>query len=222
MLFRSDHPRGEDGKFISASGGSSVPALGKSQAAMFAPAPAGAMQKPKAPQAKPKQEPVATHQKHLEGKVSEADVNRLPKDKQEQFKSMYENAARNKDHFDKINKEIAESVGGKSAVVPLKGSARAVEKIMADYEGDPSKIKDLLRTTIEIKSPADVTKAIEQLKAKYGEPVKFRNSLAHDAPSVGGSGYRDVNMVVEINGSYAEVQINFPRSEEHTSELQSH
>lgn len=205
----SDHPRGEDGKFISAGGGSS--ALGKSQAAVFAPAPSGSTDKPKAPVAISRKEPVATHQKHLEGKINEADVNLLPKDKRDQFKSMYERAAQNKDKFDKINKEIAESVGGKSAVVPLKGSARAVEKIMADYEGDPSKIKDLLRTTIEIKSPSDVTKAIDQLKAKYGEPVKFRNALDPNAPSVGGSGYRDVNMVVEINGSYAEVQINFPQ-----------
>ena len=77
---------------------------------------------------------------------------------------MYENAARNKDHFDKINKEIAESVGGKSAVVPLKGSARAVEKTLADYDGDPSKIKDLLRTTIEINHPDDVAKWIEIIR----------------------------------------------------------
>jgi len=94
--------------------------------------------------------------------------------------------------------------------VPLKGSQRAVDKITKSYDNDPTKIKDLLRTTIEIKSLKDVNSAIDKLKAEYGESVKLRNLLDPKTDSLGGSGYRDVNMVVEVNGSYAEVQINLP------------
>jgi hypothetical protein len=126
------------------------------------------------------------------------------------LKSMYEKAAANKDKFDSTNQEIADLFGTKAAVVPLKNTERAVEKIIDAYEGDPSKIKDLLRTTIPVKSLGELNKAIETIKSKYGEPIKFRNLLDPNTKSLGGSGYRDINMVVEINGSYAELQINLP------------
>ena len=99
-------------------------------------------------------------------------------------------------------------MGGEAAVVPLKGSTRAVEKVINEYDGDVSKLKDLLRTTISIKSLKDTNKAIDAIKAKYGEPVKLKNTLDPSADSVGGSGYRDVNMVFEVKGSYVEVQVN--------------
>ena len=142
--------------------------------------------------------------------MQETDVNRLPKDKQKIFVEIYEKAAANKDHFDETNSKIAKELGGKAAIVPLKGSQRAVDKITKSYDNDPTKIKDLLRTTIEINSLKDVDSAIDKLKAQYGEPSKLRNLLDPKADSLGDSGYRDVNMVVEINGSYAEVQINLP------------
>ena len=215
----SDHPRDATGQFASAGGG--APALGRATANITAPAAATAQGEPKAPTQKKSQDLVATKPpeapaakggaaKHLEGKLKEEHLDKLPKEKQAEFKEMYEKAAANKDAFDSTNKKIAQELGGKAAVVPLKGSERAVEKITKSYNNDPSKIKDLLRTTIEINSLKDVTSAVEHIKMNYGEPVKLRNLLDPGTESLGGSGYRDINMVVEINGSYAEIQVNLP------------
>lgn len=217
----SDHPRDNSGQFTSGGGGGSAPALGRATAAISAPAAATAQTAPKAPVQKKSQELVATKppeapaaprgaEKHLEGKINDKEINKLPKDKRQEFKSMYEKAAANKDAFDDINTQIAKDLGGKAAIVPLKGMERAVEKITKSYNNDPSKIRDLLRTTIEVNSLKDVNSAVEKIKANYGEPAKYRNLLDPNTESLGGSGYRDINMVVEINGSYAEIQVNLP------------
>ena len=214
-FLESDHPRDSDGKFTSIAGGNvATEPMGRTTAAITAPAAKTALiEKPKAPtaQAKKPEAPKANRAKeHLAGKLKQVDVERLPEEKQKIFTEMYEKAAENKDHFDNTNLKIAEELGGRAAIVPLKGSQRAVDKITKSYDNDPTKIKDLLRTTIEIKSLKDVDSAIEKLKAEYGTPVKLRNLLDPKVDSLGGSGYRDVNMVVEVNGSYAEVQINLP------------
>ena len=144
----------------------------------------------------------------LEKALKKSDVDKLPAEKQKEFTDVYEKAAANKEFFDSTNAEIAKELGGEAAVVPLKGSTRAVEKVINEYDGDVSKLKDLLRTTISIKSLKDTNKAIDAIKAKYGEPVKLKNTLDPSADSVGGSGYRDVNMVFQVKGSYVEVQLN--------------
>ena len=215
-FLESDHPRDSDGKFTSIAGGNvATEPMGRQTAAITAPAAKTALiEKPQAPKAKTVEKPKAPTANRvkelLSGKLQQADVERLPEEKQKIFTEMYEKAAENKDHFDNTNTRIAEELGGRAAIVPLKGSQRAVDKITKSYDNDPTKIKDLLRTTIEIKSLKDVNSAIDKLKAEYGEPVKLRNLLDPKTDSLGGSGYRDVNMVVEVNGSYAEVQINLP------------
>lgn len=148
--------------------------------------------------------------KHLEGSFYQSDVERLPKDAQKEFTRIYQQAAANKDHFDATNARIAKALGGDAIVVPIKGSGRAADKVLRDYDGDPSKVKDLLRTTISVKSMGDTSKAIESLVKEYGEPVKNRNLLDPNVDSLGGTGYRDANLVFKVNGSYAEVQINLP------------
>jgi len=215
-FLEADHPRDADGKFTTGSGGSvATEPMGRQTAAITAPvAKTALIEKPQAPKAKTVEKPKAPTANRvkelLSGKLQQADVERLPEEKQKIFTEMYEKAAENKDHFDNTNTRIAEELGGRAAIVPLKGSQRAVDKITKSYDNDPTKIKDLLRTTIEIKSLKDVNSAIDKLKAEYGEPVKLRNLLDPKTDSLGGSGYRDVNMVVEVNGSYAEVQINLP------------
>ena len=216
----NDHPRANNGQF--GSGGSmanSAPsATGKPTAAVTAAAPAGYGKKPVPPKAKPKANAEATEPPkaptakssaaQLETALNKSDLDKLPPEKQKQLTEIYEKAAENKAYFDATNAEIAKSLGGEAAVVKLKGSARAVEKALSDYDGDVTKIKDLLRTTISIKSLKDTNKAIDAVKSKYGEPVKLKNTLDPNVDSVGGSGYRDVNMVFEVKGSFVEVQIN--------------
>ena len=215
-----DHPRADNGQFGSGASASThqPSATGKPTASITAPAPAGYTDKPKPPTAKEKPKAEATEPPkaptaksssgHLEKALKKNDVDKLPAEKQKEFTDVYEKAAANKEFFDSTNAEIAKELGGEAAVVPLKGSTRAVEKVINEYDGDVSKLKDLLRTTISIKSLKDTNKAIDAIKAKYGEPVKLKNTLDPSADSVGGSGYRDVNMVFEVKGSYVEVQVN--------------
>jgi hypothetical protein len=205
-FIEADHPRDADGKFTSGGVGGSVATEPKQLAPYTT---SIAPKQPKIPTVlQAKKEPPKQIKKHLEGKLLQSDIEQLPKEHQSKLREMYERAAANKDKFDKINADIAQELGGSAVVVPLKGSTRAVEKALSDYEGDPSQIKDLLRTTITINSLNDVSSAVEKLKAKYGEPKKFRNLLDPSKDSLGGSGYRDINMVIEINGSYAELQVN--------------
>ena len=214
-----DHPRADNGQFGSGASVANTTPVGKATSQIEAPASSTALtEKPKAPTAKENKKEVATeppkaptakaNQGHLEKALKKSDVDKLPAEKQKEFTETYEKAAANKEFFDSTNAEIAKELGGEAAVVPLKGSARAVEKVINEYDGDVSKLKDLLRTTISIKSLKDTNKAIDAIKAKYGEPVKLKNTLDPSADSVGGSGYRDVNMVFEVKGSYVEVQVN--------------
>ena len=214
-----DHPRADNGQFGSGASVANTTPVGKATSQIEAPASATALtEKPKAPTAKESKKEVATeppkaptakaNQGHLEKALKKSDVDKLPAEKQKEFTETYEKAAANKEFFDSTNAEIAKELGGEAAVVPLKGSTRAVEKVINEYDGDVSKLKDLLRTTISIKSLKDTKKAIDAIKAKYGEPVKLKNTLDPSADSVGGSGYRDVNMVFEVKGSYVEVQVN--------------
>ena len=214
-----DHPRADNGQFGSGASVANTTPVGKATSQIEAPASSTALtEKPKAPTAKENKKEVATeppkaptakaNQGHLEKALKKSDVDKLPAEKQKEFTETYEKAAANKEFFDSTNAEIAKELGGEAAVVPLKGSTRAVEKVINEYDGDVSKLKDLLRTTISIKSLKDTNKAIDAIKAKYGEPVKLKNTLDPSADSVGGSGYRDVNMVFEVKGSYVEVQVN--------------
>ena len=193
-------------------------ATGKPTAAVTASAPAGYGKKPVPPKAKSKANAEATRPPqapsskssvaHLESSFKKSDLDKLPLERQKQLTEIYEKAAENKEYFDATNAEIAKSLGGSAAVVKLKGSDRAVEKALSDYDGDVTKIKDLLRTTITIKSLKDTNKAIEAIKSKYGDPVKLKNTLDPNVDSVGGTGYRDINMVFQVNGSFVEVQVN--------------
>lgn len=145
-------------------------------------------------------------QYYLGQSIALADLSKLPVKNQNILRGMYEKAAQNKNDFDGVNKSIASAVDGVLKTTKLKESKRTVEKILSDYKGDPTQVKDLLRTTIEVKSLEDVDSVINDITAKYGAPVKLRNSLNVNSKSR--DGYRDVNMVIQYKGSLAEVQIN--------------
>jgi len=202
----ADHPRDTDGKFTSAGGGAEAPTTGKAVAPITTPATPALLSKPKAPTAKKK----STTAKEFFGESFKPnDLEPLSPQAKTKLESMYQRASEVKVHYDKINEGIAQELGGKYVDVPLKGTARAVEKILSDYDGDASKLKDLVRSTIQINSLSDVQKSIDKIKEKYGKPVKERNLLDPDKGSLFDTGYRDINMVVEIDGTYAEIQVNF-------------
>lgn len=126
------------------------------------------------------------------------------------LRNLYQDAALRKEQFDNINRNIANLVNAEYKQADLKGSSRAVEKIIYDYDGDVTQIKDLLRSTIIVNNFQQAGIALKELRGQYRVlDTGFRNLLDPKAQSLEG-GYRDIKMNVEINGHIAEVQINFP------------
>jgi len=124
------------------------------------------------------------------------------------LKNLYQDAAIRKEQFDNINRDIANLVNAEYKASDLKGSNRAIEKIEFDYDGDPNKIKDILRSTIVVNNFQQAGVALKEVSGQY-RVVDVRNLLDPKINSLEG-GYRDIKINVEIDGHIAEVQINFP------------
>ncbi len=97
--------------------------------------------------------------------------------------------------------------GGMLFIAPIKGEARAKEKVESDYGGDWSRLKDVARCTLAVDTLEELRTTIDKLKASgmvVAQPPKDR--YAGDPT---GEGYRDVNMIVRApNGHLMEVQVN--------------
>lgn len=126
-----------------------------------------------------------------------------------QLQDVYRAAADAKPGFDKSLTAVAEAVGGKAKLPALKGSDRATLKIVSDYKGDASQIKDVLRATVVVNAPGESQAALAGIREKFDVlPTGFRNTLDPKADPV--DGYRDIKMNVKVNGITAEVQVNVP------------
>lgn len=126
------------------------------------------------------------------------------------LRNLYQDAALRKEQFDNINRDIANLVNGEYKAADLKGSSRAVEKIIFDYDGDATKIKDLLRSTIIVNNFQQAGVALKEVRGQYRVlDSGFRNLLDPKVKALDG-GYRDIKMNVEIDGHIAEVQISIP------------
>lgn len=89
---------------------------------------------------------------------------------------------------------------------PLKGEKRAKEKVDADYGGDWSQVKDMVRATIAVPMVTQIPKVLQSLKeAGIHLAQKPKNNLVKPLPG----GYRDINLIVKMpNGLLAELQIH--------------
>lgn len=142
--------------------------------------------------------------------LNEDDIIKLAPQDQEVLRNLYQDAAIRKENFDRVNREIANLVNGEYKDADLKGSSRAVEKILFDYAGDASKIRDLLRSTIVVDNFQQAGVALRELRNTYNVlDSGFRNLLDPQIKALDG-GYRDIKMNVEIDGHIAEVQISTP------------
>lgn len=125
--------------------------------------------------------------------------------------SVYERAARVKDRFDQNVRAIVAEIGTPhEPLIPekLKGVARTTEKAQADYGGDLSKVKDLVRATVVVDTVQQAQRAVAEAVNKFGTPTKLRNGLDPKFQSV--DGYRDVNMNFNVGGQTVELQVNLP------------
>lgn len=143
------------------------------------------------------------------------------------LKPMLARAQDDKAVFDQSIIDIAREVGIGQMIAPLKSIGRAAEKVVIDYEGDASKIADLLRATIIVERYEDAGKVLSALVSKYGQDsiskIKNKTGIAlegidaatlakvKDQDRAGFGGYADVSLIVKTpSGVLAEVQINVP------------
>jgi hypothetical protein len=131
---------------------------------------------------------------------------RLSDDQAGVLNARYAEAAEAKPNFDHALRGIAEEVGGRPEIRPLKDSGRAVDKILSDYDGDASRVKDILRGTIQVPDAASMARVAEVIRDRFSiESEKNR------AVSPGPDGYRDIMFKVHTpNGHVAEIQVHLP------------
>ncbi|WP_018267364.1 hypothetical protein [Methylosinus sp. LW4] len=122
----------------------------------------------------------------------------------EQLAKIYEKAPAAKQEIDAVAAEIAEKTGGAVAKAPLKDIDRARAKIIADYQGDASRIRDIARNTIVVEEE-NFDAAVALLKEK-GAKCKI---IAAGSDALGYSG---ANTVLKTEaGIMAEIQVNTPQ-----------
>lgn len=121
-------------------------------------------------------------------------------------RKVYKYAEPAKTLIDDMADSIAEQIGGTVAKAPLKGQARAMQKVINDYGGDATRLGDIARNTIIAKDPKGLKAAMELLK----DDPNVR-SVKEASPETDSLGYSGVNAKVSHpNGMLAEVQVNTP------------
>ena len=91
-------------------------------------------------------------------------------------------------------------------IAPLKGAKRAKEKCEADYGGDWSQLRDIVRGTISVPTMAHVKQAIGHMKTA-GLEIAQKPKNRFEKPTA--EGYRDLMTFVKLpNGMVAELQIH--------------
>ncbi len=111
--------------------------------------------------------------------------------------------------YNQALRQIARKVGTSHppALPGLKKLKRALAKVMSDYAGDATRIRDLVRGTVVVDTIEQAERAVALLRKRFGAPVKFRDF----SMPIPGTGYRDIFMQFERAGGLAfEVQVNVP------------
>jgi type VI secretion system secreted protein VgrG len=104
-----------------------------------------------------------------------------------------------------ITEMIAKLTNGTPMYPPgLKGRERSMEKIAADYGGDPSQLLDVSRASIVFDNMEDIKKARELLGENV-EIVREKDRFSKPAPG----GYRDMMLNVRVDpGHVCEIQLH--------------
>ena len=129
-------------------------------------------------------------------KISVADVRK-------QAQILIAKASSKNDAFQKTVSDLAKKLNTKALAGPVKKIDRVVEKVIEDYHGDVSKIKDIVRATIEIRDPNDISKYVKQAK-KDLSVIGEKNTMRE-------KGYRDYKLTIGLgNDVKAEIIIATP------------
>lgn len=118
------------------------------------------------------------------------------------FETIYALAPAAKAELDEMSAKIAADFGGVVKYAPIKGRERAIQKIEADYAGNPNRIKDLARCTIIVR--ANMIHEVCGVLASLGATLKV-------IPPTSLLGYSAVNCTfVTSLGITVEIQVNSP------------
>jgi hypothetical protein len=122
--------------------------------------------------------------------------------------AFYKTAPAAKQEIDTLADKIAAEFNGHVAKAPLKSPERALEKIVGDYGGDASRIKDLARNTIVVPAGKEQSALDALLRARPDiDPKTVKILDAAKDPL----GYSGINVTVPTQaGIHAEIQINSP------------
>lgn len=113
-----------------------------------------------------------------------------------------------KEHIDNLSASIASAIpGAEVKMAPLKTAERTLEKAVADYGGDLSKVRDLARNTIVVPTREGITKALELLKKEGNIVGDIKDFIDVPRPN----GYRHILANVKApDGKIGEIQITYP------------
>jgi hypothetical protein len=105
---------------------------------------------------------------------------------------------------DEMDESDISSKDGFVFVAPLKGEARAKEKVEGEYGGDWSQVRDVIRATITVSSMAEIRSTMAAVAAAgLLLAQKPKDKFTNPTPE----GYRDLNTIVKLpNGMVAELQ----------------
>lgn len=117
-------------------------------------------------------------------------------------------AAQHQPDFEGIVRSIADRLDLGAVVAPVKSLARTLEKVIADYRGDVTQLKDANRATLLVNSPAEIGRVLSEVN-QVGQPVKVRN-LYQGVELGRGDAYRDATSVLKLPWGSVEIQVNTP------------
>lgn len=126
-------------------------------------------------------------------------------------------AADAKPGFDAKIVQVARQAGALGQkLAPVKGGARAAEKVVIDYDMNVDRLGDLLRATVVVARFEDASKVMDGLSREF-QVVRADNKTDQQVGSLAPRatpdpyGYADINVRVRLpSGLLAEVQINVP------------
>ncbi|MBB5448232.1 MULTISPECIES: LPD38 domain-containing protein [unclassified Paraburkholderia] len=127
----------------------------------------------------------------------------------EALRRAYREAATQKPEFDRTVHGIAEALGGYAETPDLKGRDRAIDKIVNDYGGDATQIKDVLRGTIVTPNVEAAREAVRRIGEQFEVVGSHRDRLSAGSAAQH-DGYRDAKFNVRVGNVTAEIQVSIP------------
>lgn len=98
--------------------------------------------------------------------------------------------------------ELAEKYNGDAVVPPPKTKSGSYEKVNNDYDGDHTKLKDILRATLVVENSEKALNVYNDLR---------KNNKVHKAHfDFNNPAYQGANVVIEKDNRKMEIQINTP------------